>query len=237
MHGPVLVVKAGDTLPGIAATCRDYDAWFARALYLPTVVCQAHRGEPPPPPRDCRGAIITGSPHSILDDAPWMRDLCDWIRRAEEVGVPLLGVCFGHQLIGHAFGCRVERNPRGWELGTREVSLTEEGRRDPLFEDMPENFVAQVSHRDHLADLSGRVRLLAGNGHSAIQAIAVGETVRGVQFHPEADPTIARLFITARADVLRDAGLDPETLAAGVAAAPLQARVLANFQKNFAKRG
>jgi GMP synthase (glutamine-hydrolysing) len=236
MPGPIVIVKAGDTLPAIAEACRDYDAWFRRAFAGPTVVCQAHRGERPPAPRECAGVVITGSPRSVLDDEPWMRELCDYVRRADDEGVPVLGVCFGHQLVGHAFGCLVERNPRGWELGTREVSLTAEGRADPLFAGMPERFTAQMSHRDQLASVDGRVRVLAENGHSAVQAIAVGDHVRGVQFHPEADPTIARLFITARAETLREAGLDPDRLAGTVTAALLQDRVLLNFEERFVRR-
>jgi GMP synthase (glutamine-hydrolysing) len=237
MHGPVLIVKAGDTLPAIAERCRDYDAWFARVLEAPLRVCQAHRGEKLPPPRDVAGAVITGSPHSVLDDAAWMGDVCEWARRADEQGVPVLGVCFGHQLLGHAFGGRVERNPLGWELGTREVALTDAGRKDPLFLGLPDRFVVQMSHRDHVADVPGSARLLATSDHSRVQAMAVGDAARGVQFHPEADATIARLFITARAGVLREAGLDPDSLERTVTAAPLADRVLANFQKHFVQRG
>jgi len=90
-----------------------------------------------------------------------------------------------------------------------------------------------MSHRDHVAAVTGRARLLAGNDHSAVQAIAVGDAVRGVQFHPEADPTIALMFIRARAETLRESGLDPGALERTVTEAPLQERVLANFLKNF----
>jgi GMP synthase (glutamine-hydrolysing) len=136
----------------------------------------------------------------------------------------------------HAFGARVERNPRGWELATRPVSLTAQGREDPLFEDMPDRFVAQMSHRDHVAELGTETCLLATNGHSTIQAVAMGDRVRAVQFHPEADETITRLFITTRAGALREEGLNPDKLCEQVTPAPLQERVLHNFEKNFVRR-
>lgn len=237
MPGPIVIVKAGTTLPAIRDRCSDYEVWFRRVLSRPTIVCDAYRGERPPPPRDCAGVLITGSPASVLDRAPWMDDLCGYVRRADGEGVPVLGVCFGHQLIGHAFGCPVQENPAGWELGTREVSLTDEGRLDPLFKGLPDRFLAQMSHRDEIGEALGDVRCLATNGHSSVQAIAIGDHVRGVQFHPEADPEIARLFITARSATLRDAGLVPQRLVETVADAPTQQRVLANFEEQFVGRG
>jgi len=236
MHPPLVIVKAGDAQPVITERRGDYDDWFRRTLDGPTVVCQAHRDEPLPEPRDCAGVLITGSSRSVLDDEPWMRRLADWLRVARDEDLPVLGVCFGHQLVCQAFGAQVERNPRGWELATREIALTADGRADPLFEGLPDRFAVQMSHRDHVTDLGSGFRLLATNGHSAVQAVAVDDHIRAVQFHPEADQTIARLFITCRAGVLREEGLDPDQLCRQVTTAPLQERVIRNFEKNFARR-
>src|SRR5581483_2365591 len=81
----------------------------------------------PPALADYAGLLVSGSPESVATPAPWMEEVAELVRVAAAGGRPVLGVCFGHQLLGYAFGARVVRNPRGWELGTQEIALTEAG--------------------------------------------------------------------------------------------------------------
>src|SRR4051812_28217398 len=101
----LLIVQTGTTsLHG------GYPAWFAHALGFPMPVVRAHEGEPLGPALEKlkpRGLIVTGSPLSVTDDAPWMRALGDDLLRAGERGIHVLGVCFGHQLIAQAAGGKV----------------------------------------------------------------------------------------------------------------------------------
>jgi GMP synthase (glutamine-hydrolysing) len=145
--------------------------------------------------------ILTGSPRSLVEPEPWMDDAAAFVRKAAEAGVPVLGVCFGHQLLGHAYGGRVRINPNGWEVGTVEVELTDAGRKDPLFDGLPERLRVNQSHRDEVHELGEAVCLARGD-HTAHQSLAVGEHVRGVQFHPEMDAGVIRRIIHFRRMIL-----------------------------------
>lgn len=195
----ILVVQAGSTHPEVERAFGDYPRWFAAVLEQGEARCEAvapFRGEALPAPGDHPGVIVTGSPASVRDEAPWMEEVARFCLDAAEAGSAVLGVCFGHQLLGEALGGRVAPNPRGRELGTVRVRLTEAGKRDPLFAGLPDEILVQQTHGDELAEDPSALRL-AENDFSRWQAFAHGERIRGVQFHPETTPACMRAILDA----------------------------------------
>jgi GMP synthase (glutamine-hydrolysing) len=96
----------------------------------------------------------------------------------------------------------VQKSPNGWEVGTTEVELTEAGARDPLFAGLPLRLRVNQSHEDEVGELGPSTRRLAAGAHTPTQAIAAGDHVRGVQFHPEMDARVVRGIIEHRRHIL-----------------------------------
>jgi GMP synthase (glutamine-hydrolysing) len=111
--------------------------------------------------------------------------------------IPVLGVCFGHQLLAWRLGAAVHQNPRGKELGTVSVAVSSRGQTDPLFDELPSQLEVQATHEDEVRELPPGARLLAGNATSAVQAFGYGKKLRAVQFHPEMDAASIRFCIEA----------------------------------------
>ncbi len=198
----VLILQAGSADPTVRAALGDYPAWFARHLAARVEVRVTRPYEERLPPlAPFHGLVMTGSPLSVTWPEPWMDEAAGYMVDAARTR-PVLGVCFGHQLLAKALGGRVEPNPRGREGGTAEVELTEAGARDPLFAGLPRRFHAQQMHADHVVELPPRATLLATNGFSPAQAFAVGEAIRCIQFHPEMDARRSRLLGEARRELL-----------------------------------
>ncbi len=149
------------------------------------------------------GIIISGSSRDAWNDDPGILRLLDFAREVTSRRQPVLGVCFGHQLLGRALGGDVGRNPAGWEVGATPVELTAEGRRSPLFAGFESEFAAIQSHRDAVFALPAVAKILATNAHSQIQAFSADERIFGVQFHPEMDGAILRHRWAERREKLR----------------------------------
>jgi GMP synthase (glutamine-hydrolysing) len=193
----ILIIQTGSVEPEVIARHGDYDAWFLDAIpdgHRRCTVMRPFAGQilPDPSALDAYdGVLLTGSRLSVRDEQPWMAPLGHWAVAAA-AHRPVLGVCFGHQLIGEALGGRVEKNPAGREVGTITVTLTDAGRSDPLFEGLPWDLAVQSSHSDILVvPPPGTVRL-AGNRNTTWQAFSYGPRLRAVQFHPELRPEISR---------------------------------------------
>src|SRR5438067_2587337 len=212
----LLIVQTGTThLHG------DYPAWFSRALGVESPVVRAHQGEPLQAGLDRvrpQGIIVTGSPLSVTERAPWMLQLGGDLLRVASGGTPVLGVCFGHQLLAKAAGGEVIQNPRGREIGTVSVQLTEAGKRDPLFAwaGGSAEIEVQATHTDAVDPLPPGAVLLASNENCAAQAYRLSETVAGVQFHPELWPEAMRDLILSRREKLAAEDRDALALAAAV---------------------
>ena len=76
---------------------------------------------------------------------------------------PMLGICFGHQLLAMALGGKVIRNPLGWEVGTCKVRLTHAGKHDRLFSGLPDEFSVMQSHQDMVVDFPNNAECLASS--------------------------------------------------------------------------
>lgn len=223
MSSPVriLIAKTGTTEPLVVQRHGDYDDWFITGLEAggaAHAVVDAHLGAALPSLDGFDGVILTGSPLSVRDEAPWMAELGAWALRAAD-RIPVLAVCFGHQLVGEALGGRVEPNPRGGEYGTIEVTLTYAGASHPLFAGLGGRPSVQSTHRDVLVEppsASGTV-LLGSTPNTRWQAFGWGPRLHAVQFHPE-------LPAEALADLMAVRGIPGSPRATGDGA-----RILANW--------
>ena len=230
----VLILQAGSADDAMRKRFGDYPAWFARLMATRVEIRVVRPYEEPLPPLGrFDGVVMTGSAKSAVEPEPWMDVASTYLIDAAR-SRPVLGVCFGHQLIAKALGARVERNPRGREAGTTDVHLTEAGAGDPLFAGVPRTFAAQQTHEDHVAALPDGATLLAGNDFSPVQAYAVGEAVRCVQFHPEMDTDRSRALAELRRERLdRQTPGGARHVLASIRVSPDAERVIANWLERF----
>jgi GMP synthase (glutamine-hydrolysing) len=163
-----------------------------------TITYKVSEDDIPPPPTDeawlYDGVIISGSQVSVYEDRLWIHDLTEWIRQVHAGGIPVLGICWGHQFLAQALGGRIVAMGE-YELGYTTISQVQES---PLFEDIPPEFVAFETHSDRVYELPESATRLAEN-ETGIQAFAIGRSY-GVQFHPEYDMETAK-HVTKRKDL------------------------------------
>ncbi len=228
----LLIVKVGNTLPELAARRGDFDDWFKAGLGLDPdqlEVFDPRGGAEFPPLATLAGVLVTGSHCMVTEHLDWSERTARWLVEVAGADVPILGVCYGHQLLAYAFGGEVGNNPRGPQEGTTRVELTPAGQKDALLGGLGADFAAQVSHTQSALRLPpGAVRLVF-DGWDMNQAFRVGQNTWGVQFHPEIDADIARTYIHAERDELAAEGQDVEQILSTLRESPVAAQVLRRF--------
>jgi len=141
--------------------------------------------------------IITGSAKSTYEDLEWIVELEILIKKAYEIQKPILGICFGHQLIAQALGGIVKKNEKGWELGSSTIALNDRGFSSPLFKNISDKDYFYMSHKDVVAQLPNYAVELACNDMGN-QAYSIGSFIYGVQFHPEFSYEVAKKYADIR---------------------------------------
>src|SRR5690348_9614466 len=115
----LLLLQVGSTFEQVAVTRGDYDLWFRGAFGLPegdVEVVRVFEGAPLPAGHAYRAMVVTGSAAMVTDREPWSVATAEYLLEALERNVPILGVCYGHQLLADALGGRVANNPRGRQV-------------------------------------------------------------------------------------------------------------------------
>lgn len=177
-----------DTFPGLLPeNIPSYESMFVKLFRsvnqdITFEVFRAQDGELPEHPAADELLLITGSNNAVYDTLPWIQALQDWIRKAAEQKVPLVGICFGHQLIAQALGGRVERFAGGWGVGIRESQVLDEQLRS-YFPDGRLRLI--VNHHDQVMQLPEGAKPLATSDFCRHEGFRIGHHILTFQGHPE----------------------------------------------------
>jgi len=175
------ILMTGHALPSLIERRGDYDAMFAELLDgygFSFVRFDVVDGEFPDSPEAADGWLITGSKHGAYEDHPWIAPLEQLIRDIAASGRPLVGVCFGHQIIAQALGGKVEKFGGGWSVGRQAYRI------DGKLLHM------NAWHQDQVAQAPAGAHVIGQSDFCANAAMAIGDTILTIQPHPEFDADI-----------------------------------------------
>lgn len=164
------------------------------------VISAPYKGDKLPDGNSISGVIITGSHSMVTDHEKWSDDIIVWLREIASYGMPILGICYGHQLIAEAFGGKVGYSPKGLEIGEAKIMLTNEGKNDRLMSVMENEFLGYVTHSQTVLELPKGAKVLAYNDHEPHHGFVIKNHIWGVQFHPEFNGEIMFKYVKEKED-------------------------------------
>lgn len=172
------ILQTGEAPDTLRAEHGDYPDMFQRLLAGHGFTFRTWRVAEMDFPEDVHAAdgwLITGSRFGVYEDHPFLRPLEAFIREAAAARVPMVGICFGHQIIAQALGGKVEKYPGGWAIGAQDYTLGDH------------KITLNAWHQDQVTELPPGATCLAGNDFCRNAILQYGDEAFTVQPHPEFD--------------------------------------------------
>jgi GMP synthase (glutamine-hydrolysing) len=181
-------------------------------------VCHPYAGDALPDPATYDALVVLGGSMGANDDAEhdWLGPVKQRIREHADDGVPVLGICLGHQLAAVALGGTVEKSAGGQTFGLRTLGWTGDAHLDPLVSTVATPRRGVHWHDDIVTAAPEGTVVLACLEGVDVQAARFAPTVWGVQHHPEVDADVIRPWAEHDRDLHLSQGLDPETVLAEI---------------------
>lgn len=150
---------------------------------------------------ECDAYITTGSRHGVNDGFEWIRRLEEFICELDQVKKPLVGICFGHQLMAKALGGAVDRSDKGWGIG---ITLNQVVRSKPWMKPYQHGLNLIASHQDQIIRLPKKVRtdVLASSSFCSYYMLAYGDHFISIQGHPEFTKAYSSALIDLRREII-----------------------------------
>ena len=183
------ILQTGQSPDALRGTMGDYPSFFERLLAGRGLTFRTWHVEAmdfPQSVHDCDGWLITGSRHGAYEDHPFIPKLEDFIRTAYKERVPLVGICFGHQIIAQALGGKVERFGGGWAVGPQDYDFG------------GEKITMNAWHRDQVMRRPEGAEVAACNDFCENAALVYGDRAYTVQAHPEFEDAFIEGLLTHR---------------------------------------
>ena len=231
----VTLLKTGETFENLKPHEGCYEQWFDRVFEgkVKWDLVNAPYGDLLPDPSKVDALLISGSPVSVYERLAWSVACSEWIAKVWARQVPILGICYGHQLLADALGGEVKASPNGREMGAIRVSQCGN---DALFNDLGSEFEVWQTHIDEVSRMPDQAKIIATNEHSKVQAMTIGDHCRSVQWHPEMNREIMSHYVQERQEVI-DAAWGEGAASQLSASLPKQLNsgsiIAQNFMKNW----
>ena len=165
----------------------------------------ACHGVLPATPDACDAYVCSGSQFSVYDARDWIRPLSEFLGKLHATHVPYVGICFGHQMLALAMGGQVARAPQGWGVGVHEMSVVE---REPWMRPGQAVCRLQYMHGDQVLKLPPEAKVLARSEHCEVAMFRVGDSMLGIEGHPEFTASFNEALIRARRERIGVAAAD-----------------------------
>lgn len=170
------ILQTGHSPDEVRDELGDYGQMFTRLLdgngYDFTIYSVVD-GEFPDGPDAADGWLITGSKHGAYEDHDWIPPLEQLVRDIRDAGLPLVGVCFGHQIIAQALGGKVEKFDGGWAVGRQVYDMN------------GDQIALNAWHQDQVTQLPDGAKVIASNAFCENAGLMIGDRIMTIQPHPE----------------------------------------------------
>lgn len=219
------ILQTGHSPDNMKQSHGDYGEMFTKLLGgqdFDFHVWSVVDGDFPASAVDADGWLITGSKHGAYEDHDWIPPLEQLIRAIRETGRPLVGICFGHQIIAQALGGKVEKFGGGWSVGRTDYTVNGQ----PI--------ALNAWHQDQVTELPQGAKVVGSSDFCANAALLYDDHIWTIQPHPEFDADfIDGLIRTRGKGVVPDALLEAATTRLD---APTNNADIAAFIADFLKK-